>query len=126
MIYCYTTEANETFEYPFPIGEAPETVTVEGGFVAVRNIPAEHRSPNSAKKPKPYATIPKWPMKSISCGVSPRQIDVAAKYDHDNGVTTNYKKTGEVIWDNPKHRAEWCRLHKGIDLDGGYSDYVGE
>lgn len=122
MIYCYTTDDGDSFEIDFSMGDAPQTVSVGNGVKAHRDHNAEWIQDRATR-----TTHAKWPMRSMTCGVSPRQTKEAAAHDRSLGVPTDYdKKTGDVIWRDNQHRNQWIEAHGGIDRDAGYGQYAGE
>ena len=63
-----------------------------------------------------------WPMVSVAAGINPAQIKEYQEFDKKMGVTTQYTKTGDVVFESRSHRKAYCEAHKLYDRNGGYSD----
>jgi len=121
MLYCYTTEDGCTTEQVFPMGEAPNSVTLMDGRTAFRDIAAEH----PARGPR-TAVGSKWPICSESAGVHPDQIPEAMAHCESMGVPTSYTKDGRAILVSRSHRARHLKAVGLFDKDAGYGDYAGD
>ena len=71
---------------------------------------------------KTYATGAGWPIVSDAGAVNPKDREAAIAHDKLHGVTTNYTKDGQPVFENREHRRRWQRLHKIIDLNS-YTGY---
>ena len=115
--YCYRVmETGTTTERVFPIGQAPDTVTI-GRRLAVRDIQAEHPGGGAGHKPKC------WPMESWNCGVNPDQVPELEANARKHGVPTKCNpETGDVIFTSQRHRKRFCEKFGYYDRNGGYGD----
>ena len=112
-VYCYRTPDDKLHERVYPMGRAPDELTI-GGKNAVRDIAAEHRGANDV----PGA----WPLLSDSVGVHPAQRKQAMEAAARAGVPTEFTSAGEAVFRDRAHRKAYCRFRKVHDLDGGYGD----
>lgn len=113
--YCYSkTEGGEVFEYRFPMGEAPWTITMDDGEQVHRNISAEQ----SGRRHMPG----NWPMKSDAMGCHPSQVKEYQQKLAEKGLQADFTKDGRIILNSPKHRKAIGEAMKFYDKNGGYSD----
>jgi hypothetical protein len=85
------------------------------GVVWERDFAAEHGDV--------AANCGNWPMKSDAAGVHPDQIGAARKEAKRFGVPTEFDtKTGQAIFSNRSHRAQYLKAKGYHDRNGGYGD----
>lgn len=113
--YCFTTEDDAaTVERIFPIGEAPEKVTLDDGREAFRDMGAEMRGFDN--------TPGNWPQHSDAMGVNPDQREEAYNASVAAGVPTHFDNDGCAVFENATHRKRFCESQGFYDRNGGYSD----
>lgn len=64
-----------------------------------------------------------YPMWSDAMGINPDQIQEQTEYDRKLGVEREiHPETGQIRFDSPRHRKEYCEAHGFFDRNGSYSD----
>lgn len=112
-VYCYSTEAGDTVELFYPMGEAPRTIRRDGATF-YRDIVAEHSGFRS--------TPGNWPLRSDAAGVHPSQVRDAENQAKALGVPTRFDREGSAIFESQQHRKAYCEAVGLYDKDGGYGD----
>ncbi len=115
-IYCYRRPGGEIIERAFPMGEAPQSVCVNG-CVAERDFQAEHSSVKELRGTAPGG----WPMESNALALHPDQVPEQARRAREAGVPTDFKAGRPVLTDR-SHRKRYCKFVGVRDNDGGYGD----
>lgn len=67
-------------------------------------------------------TAKNWPLVSRAAGVHPKQVAAAMEHAQKNGVPTEIKPSGEVVFRSREHRKKYLKLSGLRDNQGGYGD----
>jgi len=94
--------------------KAGNTITLEDGVQADRDIPSEMAGTQA---------IPgTWPMTSRAAGVPKHQIGEAAADLARAGIPTDFKPNGEVVFRDRQHRSRVLNHIGMFDQQAGYGD----
>jgi hypothetical protein len=104
--YCYSTESGEVIEEFFRFGEAPKTIELFDGGIAVRDFGAEHNS-------RPAGSG--WPLECISSGVNAEQAGELRNFYSANGCPTEVTRDGNPIYRDANHRKRALKLRGFVD-----------
>jgi len=104
-IYCYTSETGETIEEIFPMGGAPEAVTLQAQ-VYERDFAAERssRPANSG-----------WPMTCYASGVQAGQAGELREFFKEKGIRCEVTKGGDPVYTSKAHRTKCLRARNFHD-----------
>ncbi len=112
-IYCYSSDDGRTVERLFPIHDHPQSIQLEDGTPAVRNLSAE--GPGGFQPGN-------WPMASDAAGVGESQVQEAMRHSEQIGVFTEFNAQGQAVFRSPAHRKRYCEAVGLYDRNAGYND----
>ena len=92
--YCYTAPTGETVERFFSMGDAPQTIQLDGQK-AKRDYQAEHVGVPATKG---------WPLVCYASGVHPKQAQELRDGLRKAGVATEVSASGDPIYTSAIHR----------------------
>lgn len=93
--YCYADDTGKIHDRFFRMGDAPQSIRLDDGRVAVRDIAAEHVS-----VPSSFG----WPLECIASGVHPSQAGELRDYLRRAGVPTEVTRDGNPVYTSAQHR----------------------
>ena len=99
-IYCFTTDDGETVEELFPIDDHPDTVTLDDGRRAVRDMTAEGKGGTRQSA--------NWPFHCYSVGVGESQREEAMAHSRKIGIPTEFDEQGDAVFTSQRHFKEYC------------------
>jgi len=104
-MYCYKDQYGNTMEQMFPMGEAPEIITIDERFYE-RDYSAEHHA-------VPATTG--WPIECYASGVNAADADKLRKHFKEIGVPTEVSKDGNPIYRDARHRRKALKARGFMD-----------
>jgi hypothetical protein len=106
-VYCYTTEDGTTVEQFHHVGKAPDTVKLDDGRVARRDMHAEWCGRNSLGDLCPET--------STAMGCPPYYQEKMKAFLRTKGVEAKYDKEGRAILRDKAHRKAMMRALGLVD-----------
>ncbi len=106
MIYCFSTKDGQVEERNYPMGQAPESVTLDDGRVAERDFAAEHL---------PRRAGSGWPMVCFASGVNADQAGELRELFKKGGVPTEVTRDGDPVYTSAAHRKRALKLRGFFD-----------
>jgi predicted nucleic acid-binding Zn ribbon protein len=94
-VYCYEDRHGQVFDFFYPVGKAPRTITDKAHGVLNRCFSAE-----SASVPAKCG----YPIECYASGVHPDQAGELRKCLSDAGVQTEVSRDGNPIYRDARHR----------------------
>ena len=108
-LYCYTDEEGNTEELFYPMGKAPESVTLKSGNKAERDFAAEHL---------PRRAGSGWPMKPcVSTGVNAAQAQDLRNFYKKHGLSIEVSKSGDPIYTSQSQMNKDLKLRGFVDMN---------
>lgn len=112
--YCYVDVYGKTYEFMYPMGEAPEAAYLPTGrIVRVRSLEWRRSVVREFR-----GSSRGWPIESFSLGVNPVDRFKAMKDAADHKVPTEYNERGNPILRDPDHARRFRKYLGAHDRDG--------
>ena len=88
------------------MGDAPKSILLDDGRVALRDFAAEHTSRRAGSG---------WPMTCFASGVHASQADELRRYLADRGCPTEVTRDGDPVYTSASHRKKALKLRGMYD-----------
>jgi len=109
-VYCYKTEDNLIVDRTFPVGQAPKSIVLPDGKVAIRDYQAEAQGMLCTVKGSTSSRKPAWPQVCYASGVHPGQANELRQHLRERGCPTEVTKGGDPIYTSAAHRKKALKI----------------
>lgn len=110
--YCFTSPAGKTIERRFAIKDRPESIELEDGTVAKRDLAAEWRGIKCNGDWKP--------IECYASGVAPQQAQELRDFFSRHGESVEVTRDGNPIYTSASQRKRLLKLRGFVDKNSYY------
>lgn len=101
-VYCYIAQDGSRFERSFPLGRAPESITI----IARRDFVSEQKGVPSKKG---------WPIECIASGVNAADANELRAFLSRAGVPTEVTPDGNPLYRDLRHQRKALKVRGFVD-----------